>query len=464
MKKFLSEAASVRPSERQKKWFDLGMYAFIHFGVNTFTDREWGLGNEDEAVFNPTKLNPDQWTAAIKDAGFKGIVLTCKHHDGFCLWPSKYTEHSVKNSPVKTDVVKAVSDACKRADLKFGVYLSPWDRNSCLYGTDAYNDYFVNQLTELLTGYGDIFYIFLDGACGEGPNGKVQKYDFPRIIETVRKYQPEAVIFYDKGSDVRWVGNEAGRPRYSEWAVVPKELCPYAEVQTGEGPLAEDGNLDFIYNTDSEIGSLSGNLYSKGLVFCPSEMDTSIRKGWFWHEEQEPKSVRDLFNIYLSSVGANACLHLNIPPTREGLLDERDVKRLHEFGEMIRREFSKEAGAKAERTGGSDMQAEFTLTFDTEKDIKYVVLEEDLDFGQRIESFSIYSASDERMQYQSYQGTTVGNRKICPLYDPFADQNPLIARGRGKIKKLIIKIKAARADVRLKSIRAYEACPEKEKV
>jgi len=456
MKKFLAEAASVRPSERQKKWFDMGMYAFIHFGVNTFTDREWGLGNEDEKLFAPAKLNPEQWAEAIRDAGFKGLVLTCKHHDGFCLWPSRYTEHSVKNSPVNQDVVKLASEACRKYGLKFGIYLSPWDRNSALYGTDAYNDYFINQLTELLTEYGEIFYIFLDGACGEGPNGKVQKYDFPRIIETVRKYQPEAVIFYDKGPDVRWVGNEAGKPRYSEWAVVPKELCCYAEVQTGEGPLANEGNLDFLYNTDSEIGALSGILYSKGLVFCPSEMDTSIRKGWFWHKEEEPKSLEELFGIYLSSVGANACLHLNIPPTTDGLLDERDVKRLHEFGELIRREFSAEAPAKKERTGGSGSQAEYTLTFDGGKDIKYVVLEEDLDFGQRIESFSIYSGSDERMQYQLYQGTTVGNRKICALYNPFADQNPLIARGEGKIKNIIIKIKAARGEVHLKSVRAYE--------
>lgn len=456
MKNFLLEAANVVPSERQKIWFDINMYAFIHFGVNTFTDMEWGFGNEDPAIFNPEKLDCDQWCGALKAGGFKGMVLTCKHHDGFCLWPSKFTEHSVKNSPFKGDVVKLASDACRRHDLKFGIYLSPWDRNSALYGTDAYNDYFVNQLTELLTQYGEIFYIFFDGACGEGPNGKVQKYDFPRYIETIRKYQPNAVIFNDGGPDVRWVGNEAGKARYSEWAVVPKELCHYAEVQTGKGPLADEGNLDFLHNTDEEIGSVSNILFSRGLTFCPSEIDTSIRKGWFWHKNEEPKSLEKLFGIYLTSVGGNASLHLNIPPTTDGLLDERDVARLKEFGNLVRKEFSRPAGMKVERIGGSDMQPEYRITFEGPKAIKYVVLEEDIEKGQRVESFSIYHESAGKNSFPVYQGTTVGNRKICPLYDPFALQNPLIAGGRKLPDSIILKVKAARGEVFLRKFEAYE--------
>ena len=449
MKNFLSEAANVKPSERQKKWFDVNMYAFIHFGVNTFTDREWGLGNEDPAIFNPEKLDCDQWCGALKAGGFKGMVLTCKHHDGFCLWPSKFTEHSVKNSPFAGDVVKMASDACRKYGLKFGIYLSPWDRNSAYYGTDAYNDYFVNQLTELLTQYGEIFYIFFDGACGEGPNGKKQVYDYPRYIETIRKYQPNAVIFNDGGPDVRWVGNEAGKARHSEWAVVPSELCKYAEVQTGKGPLADEGSLLYMYNTDEEIGTLSNILYSKGLTFCASEIDTSIRK-------EEPKSLEALFNIYLTSVGGNASLHLNIPPTTEGLLDERDVKRLHEFGGLVRKEFSRPAGVKMEKTGGSDTQAEYKLSFSERKSIKYVVLEEDISAGQRIESFSIYMEGKGGKSFPVYQGTTVGNRKICPLYDPFMDQNPLIADGREMPLSLTLKIKAARGKVILRKFEAYE--------
>ena len=201
MMDFIREAARVVPSQRQLDWFEMERYAFVHFGVNTFTDREWGEGTEDEAIFDPKKLDCDQWVEAIKSAGLKGMILTAKHHDGFCLWPSKYTEHSVKNSPFQGDVVREAAEACRRGGIKFGFYLSPWDRNSKLYGTPAYNDYFCNQLEELLTGYGDIFCVWFDNACGEGEGGKKQVYDFPRYFEMIRKYQPNAVIFNDFGPD-----------------------------------------------------------------------------------------------------------------------------------------------------------------------------------------------------------------------------------------------------------------------
>ena len=210
------------PSQRQLDWFEMERYAIVHFGVNTFTDREWGEGTEDEAIFDPKKLDCDQWVEAIKSAGLKGMILTAKHHDGFCLWPSKYTEHSVKNSPFQGDVVREAAEACRRGGIKFGFYLSPWDRNSKLYGTPAYNDYFCSQLEELLTGYGDIFCVWFDNACGEGEGGRKQVYDFPRYFEMIRKYQPNAVIFNDFGPDTRWCGNEAGVARHSEWAVVPE--------------------------------------------------------------------------------------------------------------------------------------------------------------------------------------------------------------------------------------------------
>ena len=240
MKAFLQSAAHVTPSARQMAWFDTEFYAFLHFGVNTFTGREWGDGTESPAIFNPERLDCDQWAEAVKAAGARGMVITAKHHDGFCLWPSKYTEHSVKNSPWrdgKGDVVREVAEACRRAGLKFGFYLSPWDRNCALYGTPEYNDYYKAQLTELLTEYGDVFIVWFDGACGEGPNGKKQEYDFPGYIELVRKYQPNAVIFNDGGPDVRWIGNESGTARFAEWAVMPRELAHRAEVQTGPAPL-----------------------------------------------------------------------------------------------------------------------------------------------------------------------------------------------------------------------------------
>ncbi len=303
MLKFLQDAAHVKPSKRQTDWFDMEMYAFIHFGPNTFTDREWGGGTEDESVFNPKNLDCDQWVKAIKSAGMKGMILTAKHHDGFCLWPSKYTEHSVKNSPYQGDVVREAEQACRRGGIKFGFYLSPWDRNSKCYGTPEYNDYFCSQLEELLTEYGDIFCVWFDNACGEGPNGKKQIYDFPRYIKLIRKYQPGAVIFNDFGPDTRWCGNEAGVARSAEWAVVPSELCCQSEVQTGPGPMAEDGDLSYLYNTDQYLGAMPNILYSKGLTFTPAEINMSIRPGWFWHEDEAPHSLHKLFSTYLTSVG-----------------------------------------------------------------------------------------------------------------------------------------------------------------
>ena len=454
---FLQEAAHVRPSQKQLNWFSMEMYAFIHFSPNTFTDLEWGDGTEPESVFNPTRLDCDQWVAAIKAAGLKGMVLTAKHHDGFCLWPSRYTEHSVKNCPVPRDIVGEAAEACKRGGIKFGFYLSPWDRNSKYYGTPAYNDYFCNQLTELLTQYGDIFYVWFDNACGEGPNGKKQQYDFPRYFELIHKYQPNAVIFNDFGPDIRWCGNEAGIARHSEWAVVPTELCRYATAQTGAGPMADQGDLSYMYNTDQEIGTLSNILYSKGLAFVPSEINMSIRPGWFWHEKEEPHSLERLFNTYLTSVGANACFHLNIPPTREGLLDERDVKRLKEFGDLIRQEFGTPVAASVEKVAGCPAtQPKYTITFDRPvKNLKYVVLSEEIAEGQRVESFRITADFASGGQYALYQGTCIGHKHICQLQDPFAHQNPLIDDSTPEIRQLTVQVTAARDEVLMKEITVY---------
>ena len=451
---FLKEAAHVRPSQKQLDWLDMESYAFVHFSPNTYTDLEWGHGDEPESIFNPTKLDCDQWVEAIKSAGMKGMVLTAKHHDGFCLWPSKYTEHSVKNCPVKRDIVKEASDACRRGGIKFGFYLSPWDRNSKYYGTPEYNDYFCNQLTELLTQYGEIFYVWFDGACGEGPNGKKQVYDFPRYHELIHKYQPNAVIFSDYGPDIRWCGNEAGVARHSEWAVVPSELCTRAQVQTGPGPLADEGDLSYMYNTDEEIGAMSNILYSKGLCFVPAEIDMSIRPGWFWHEKEEPHSLERLFKTYLTSVGANACFNMNVPPNREGLIDERDVKRLKEYGDLLKKEFGAPIPAKVEKVPGCpDTQPQYTITFDKpRKDVKYVVLAENIAQGQRVESFRI-TRNDEKIA--CFEGTCIGHKRICPLWDPFANQNPLTDDSAPEIEKLTVHITAARDEVLMKDILVY---------
>lgn len=452
---FIREAANVKPDQKQLDWFDMEKYVFVHFGVNTFTDREWGTGDEDEKIFNPEKLDCDQWVKTIKDAGFKGLVLTAKHHDGFCLWPSKYTEHSVKNSPCTKDIVKEASEACRRGGIKFGFYLSPWDMNSEYYGTDKYNDYFCNQLTELLTNYGEIFYVWFDNACGEGPDGIKQKYDFERYFSLIRKYQPNAVIFNDFGPDIRWCGNEAGIGRTYEWSVVPTDLCYHAKSQTGKGPLADMGNLSYLYNTNKHLGELHQILYSKGLAFVPSEIDTSIRKGWFWHSEEEPKSVEKLFEIYLASVGNNACLHLNIPPNRDGLFDERDVKRMQEFSDFLNQQFGKPLAATVDKTEESLLQPAYTVKLDGNvKDISYVVLSEDIANGQRVENFMICPDAEWGNMYPFFQGNCIGHKKICCIRNPFEEQNPLIEQF-GDLKSFKIVINSSRGEVNLKDIQVF---------
>ena len=446
-------AASITPSPRQLAWQQLEFYAFTHFGMNTFTNREWGDGTEDPVLFNPDALDADQWVAAVKSAGMKALILTCKHHDGFCLWPSKYTEHSVKNSPYKGDVVREAAEACKRGGIKFGFYLSPWDRNSKYYGTPEYNDYFCSQLTELLTGYGDIFCVWFDNACGEGKNGKKQEYDFPRYFELIRKYQPNAVIFNDFGPDTRWCGNEVGEARHAEWAVVPSELCFYSEVQTGAGPMAEDGSLSYMYNTNREIGTMPNILYSKGLVFAPAEIDMSIRPGWFWHENEEPHSLERLYNTYLRSCGANACLNLNVPPTREGKFDERDVKRLKELGDLIRETTENRIPCTVERIGGTPTQPEYELKTEGPVEIGCVVLREDLTHGQRVEGFRILGIDEEnKADYALFEGTCIGNKHICELEDPFAVQNPLTGHTNKKLSGVRVQITAARDEVFMREI------------
>lgn len=455
---FIKEAANVKPSQKQLDWFAMEYYAFIHFGPNTFTDKEWGDGTETPAMFNPTKLDCDQWVAAIKAAGMKGMVLTAKHHDGFCLWPSKYTEHSVKNSPFQRDIVKEAAEACQKGGIKFGFYLSPWDRNSKYYGTPAYNDYFCNQLTELLTGYGDIFYVWFDNACGEGPNGIRQVYDFPRYFELIHKYQPDALIFNDFGPDIRWCGNEAGTARHAEWAVVPSELCHYSKVQTGPGPMADEGDLSWIFNTEKELGTLANILYSKGLTFTPAEINMSIRPGWFWHKNEEPHSLKRLFQTYLLSVGANSCFHLNLPPTTDGLIDERDVACLKELKDLLDTEFGNEVAVEIEKDKASPpTQPLYHIRFaEPVSTIKYVVLQEDIAQGQRVESFRITADFTSGSQFPIYQGTCIGNKKICQLQDPFSGQNPLQDDTSATISQIQVRITAARDEVLLKSIKVYK--------
>lgn len=428
------KAANVAPSPRQLRWQQLELTAFFHFGVNTFTDREWGKGDESEQLFNPTELDAGQWVAACKEAGIKQVILTAKHHDGFCLWPSALTEHSVKNSPWKGgkgDVVKEVADACRKYKMGFGVYLSPWDRNSKLYGTAAYNDYFVGQMTELLTNYGKVDEVWFDGACGEGPNGKKQVYDFERWYKVIRKLQPEAIIAIT-GPDVRWVGTESGYGRDTEWSVIPVGN-QFAAQAAGNSQT----NVDFPPLGDltkSDLGSRKALTGAKSLVWYPAETDVSIRPGWFFHEKENGrvKSGEKLLDIYFHSVGKNGVLLLNIPPDRRGLLHENDVKALNDWKNLREKLFSvnQAKGAAVQCANGSGMKkmldGKFSTHFTTNgndsttvidfslkgtKTFDVLLLQEDIRVGQRIEQFRL-----ERLEKGQWvkivEGTTVGYKRL----------------------------------------------------
>jgi alpha-L-fucosidase len=420
------------PSAKQIAWHEMEMNAFVHFTTNTFTDLEWGYGDEANTVFNPTGVNTDQWVGTLKDAGFKGVILTCKHHDGFCLWPSKYTEHSIKNSPYKNgkgDIVKEVSESAKKYNLKFGVYLSPWDRNSADYGKPEYITYYRNQLKELFTNYGPVFEMWFDGANGgDGFYGGAREkrsinrkvyYDWPNTLSLVRGMQPNVVFFSDAGPDIRWVGNEEGRAGATNWAPIVADTL-YAGMPNSE-KILNQGNED-------------------GNKWIPSEVDVSIRPGWFYHakEDNKVKTPEKLFEIYLTSVGRGSNLLLNVPPDRRGLFHENDVAALQGFKKILDTEFKTNLALKAKVTassyrGKSAKYAAANVT-DAKKEtywatddntnsgslevnlgksqtVKYVVLQEYIKLGQRVKSFNVEVWKDGAWKEVS-TATTVGYKRI----------------------------------------------------
>jgi len=395
-------------------------YAFTHFNMNTFTGREWGEGYEDPKQFNPTALDCGQWCRTFKDAGMKGVIITAKHHDGFCLWPSNYTAHSVKNSPFregKGDVLRELSDACRAHGLKFGVYLSPWDRNHPDYGKgDVYNRYFANQLTEVLTQYGPIFEVWFDGANGEGPNGRKQTYDFPMFIETVRKHQPDAVIFSDAGPDVRWVGNEEGHAAPTNWCTLKRD--------------------EFYPGTPRSRELTEG--HRDGNYWVPAECDVSIRPGWFYRESEDSKvkSVDQLTDLYYRSVGQNASFLLNVPPDRRGLIHAVDAERLLGLRKRLDVDFAHDL-ARGRRATATDTRGprfgaskltdgkletywattDGTATASVSVDlagtyeVNRVVLQEYIPLGQRIEAFDMEVLEGGQWNRVA-EGTTVGYKRI----------------------------------------------------
>jgi len=427
------------PTKRQLQWHEMEFYGFLHFTVNTFTGKEWGYGDESPKIFNPVQLDAGQWARTAKEAGMKGLILTAKHHDGFCLWPSKYTEHSVKNSPWKNgkgDVVKELSRACRKYGLKMGVYLSPWDRNHARYGKGEYVEYYRKQLTELLANYGEISEVWHDGANGgTGYYGGARErrridgstyYGWPKTWQLVRRLQPNAVIFSDAGPDIRWIGNEKGYAPDTCWARI-----------NPEGAYPGHADRKRLAHGDPD-----------GSVWRPGEVDVSIRRGWFFHENQSPKSLRQLLDIYYNSVGKGCCLLLNIPPDKRGLIPDKDVKRLRELRAVLDRTFKndlakgRKASASNERgkarafsamnatdgdrdtywaTDDGVKQAELTVDFGKGTRFNRIRIQEYIPLGQRVASFAV-GAHDKNGWKQIIKGTTIGPRRILRIPSLTADR------------------------------------------
>ena len=408
------------PTKQQLVWHDMEFYLFIHFGPNTFSDLEWGHGTEDPNTFNPTELDCNQWARVAKQAGAKGIIITAKHHDGFCLWPSNFSKHTVRESKWrdgKGDVVRELSNACKANGLRFGIYVSPWDRNHPKYGTPEYNAVYIETMKELIGKYGPIFELWWDGANGEGPNGKKQVYDFALFEKTVRRIAPNTVVFSDIGPDIRWVGNENGIAATTNW-----NLLDTAGFKRGNGAPPQD-TLN------------RGNFNGKNWI--PAECDVSIRPGWFYHskEDDKVKTAQQLMKLYLQSVGRGANFLLNVPPDRRGLFHQNDSAALVEF-KRLKDEFYKEnlalkatATASANRNGyaasnladgnprtywaAPDENKSATIEIDLKspRTFNTIVLQESIEFGQRIISFTV-EAWDGAKYNEVVKGTTVGHKRI----------------------------------------------------
>jgi alpha-L-fucosidase len=391
------------PSPAQLEWQRDELALFLHFGVNTFTDREWGDGREDPRVFAPSQLDARQWARAARAGGFRAMILTAKHHDGFCLWGTRTTPHSVASSAWRDghgDVVREFVEACRAEHLKTGLYLSPWDRHEPSYGdSPRYNDFYCTQLTELLTGYGRIHEVWFDGANGEGPNGRKQEYDWPRVWHLVRRLQPGAVMFSDAGPDVRWIGNERGVAGDPNWSAVD----PAAVGYPGAGGAA--------------VRQMLQHGDPAGTVWRPGEADVSIRPGWFYHaaEDARVKEVDALVGLYFTSVGRNSKLLLNVPPTREGLLHDTDVARLAAMRERLSRIFEHDAAAHRRIdwrvTGERSAEARMDLGATTR--IAVADLREDISRGQVVARYTLEGQDSEGSDWRTLgTGTTIGYRKL----------------------------------------------------
>ena len=418
------------PTPHQVAWQEMETYAFIHYGLNTYTDKEWGYGDADPKVFNPQKLDCEQWVRVLQKGGMKGVILTAKHHDGFCLWPTKYTDYNITASPFrggKGDLVRELCEACKKYGMKFGLYLSPWDRHQATYGTPAYVEYYNRQLEELLTQYGPLFEIWFDGANGgDGWYGGANEkrnidrgtyYNFPNLFQKVRKYQPQTIIFSDGGPGCRWVGNEDGFAGETNWAFLRgKEVYPgypkYQELPNG---------------------------HADGYQWTAAECDVSIRPGWFYHDQENDKvkTPETLREIYYKSVGRNATMLLNVPVNKDGLISAVDSAHLVNFAELIRRDFQNNLLGKGRMKkkdfveGGVPCQ-EIICKLRGKQTVNCLMLGEDIATGQRVNRFSV--------EYKTKKGwlpivckeemTTVGYKRIIRFENIQTKQLRIVLRSR----------------------------------
>lgn len=421
------------PTNAQLQWHNMEFYLFVHFGPNTFTDKEWGEGTEPASAFNPTKLDCRQWCRIAKSAGAKGIIITAKHHDGFCLWPSKLSTHTVRESKWrngKGDVLKELSEACREFGLKFGVYISPWDRNHPKYGTPEYNNVFTGMMKEIFQNYGPIWELWWDGANGEGPNGKKQVYDWSRFKSTVKELSPSTVVFSDIGPHVRWIGNEQGIAGKTNW-----NLLDTAGFTPGAGAPPTD-----TLNRGNENGK----------NWIPSECDVSIRPGWFFHatENDKVKTPAQLFNLYLQSVGRGANFLLNVPPGPNGLIHPNDSASLVGFRQLLDKNFSNAQRVRHDRFEFKNV-ASFALTTDKSrtvysfpgdykeafikfnftkpKAINCIVLTEPIEYGQRIRDFVITIRASNGTE-EKISGTTIGRKRILSF--PARDASQVMVQVR----------------------------------
>jgi len=462
----LLKASRVIPSRQQLNWQKRELAAFIHFGMNTFTDKELGEGTEDPALFNPVAFDPGQWARVLKEAGFKMIIITAKHHDGFCLWPTEVTDYSVKKSLWKQgggDVIKEVAAACREEGLAFGFYLSPWDRHEKTYGTPAYNEFFCTQLKELLTNYGPVAEVWFDGYCGEGPGRWKQEYDWSSYYELIRRLQPEAAIAIS-GPDVRWVGNESGLARETEWSVLPLSLPKEDLTRLSRGKTSLDRIFQPLNLMGEDLGSREKILSARALFWYPAEVDVSIRPGWFYHQSQDNqvKTGDELFKIYLKSVGRNSVLLLNVPPNRKGLLADEDIHALQGFKRLIDTSFKKDlaAGARVRSSSTAAGQpvdsiidnysgkywlaannkkpAVIELKLKEKSTFNCLELQEEITLGQRIEAFKLENW-DGKSWRKIGNGTTVGYRRLITFPEISASRLRLVitsSRSAPALKKL----------------------------